>query len=510
VINRHMSSSLKSILLLLALVCLAKCHVETTCNHHEHQEQSPPQLLDIEEDFGSIESGRVLVSSDYPKLKFYANYESLEKTASASYASYIRDELAPAVISYFESTLSVKFPVAGGKLIVSSSVKTLCDVNTPTDLKNGVDAQYAILFTSRSESGSNLASSKNCNLASGSKRPLIGQTAFNRNMLKEAKGDAIMHEKNTYLLLHEIMHTLGFSKSLYKYFVDANGKTLSGHIKSVKIAGETRTAIDIAPLTEKLRNFHGCSSIPGAIMADGDDSHWDKKLYLYETMQSGAINGKRISEFSLGFLEASGWYAVDYDYAEPYFYGQGQGCDFINGVCSSSKAAFEEFCVGSSKGCNFMGNSGGSCSSGSSMGKCKYVIPSESSHCEDPESIDNARLPSVESFGRDSGSRCFTGTLNSRSSTSTSAFCFKFACDGEGMNTKLEVILGSKRAVCNKEGPLSVDGYYGSINCPDPLTFCNTVGKKYCPRQCMGRGECVDNKCQCNSGFTGIDCAMLA
>jgi len=56
---------------------------------------------------------------------------------------------------------------------------------------------------------------------------------------------------------------------------------------------------------------------------------------------------------------------------------------------------------------------------------------------------------------------------------------------------------------------MSVDGLFGTVDCPDPLTFCNTVGKQYCPRGCMGRGTCVDNKCVCNPGFKGIDCGLF-
>jgi len=502
-----MSASVKTILLLLALTCLIKAHDETTCNHHEHQERNPPKILDIDEDFKHPETGRVLQSST-AQMKIYANYDNLEQTTSSSYASYIKNDLAPAVISYYEATLRVKYPVSGN-LVISSSVSNLCDLNVPSDLRSGVSAQYVILFNSKSQSGSVMATSYNCNLASGSKRPLVGKTDFNTNVLQEANGDVIIHEKNTYLLMHEMMHTLGFSKSLYKYFIDSNGNTLNGHIKSAKIGGATHTVIDVPSLTQKLRDFHACSSVPGAIMESGDDSHWDKKLYLYETMQSGSITGKRMSPYSLGLLEASGWYEVNYDYAEPYFYGQGQGCNFINaGSCSSSRAEFEEFCVGNNRGCNVVGSSGGSCSSSSNMDSCNFYLASTSNNCEVSSNAGNAKLPGVEVYGRDSGSRCFAGTLNTRSSSSSYTYCLSYTCVGSGIDTQLEVNFGSNKAICTQEGDLSVDGYYGSINCPDPLKFCNTVGKKYCPRGCMGRGSCVNNQCQCNSGFTGIDCAL--
>jgi len=239
---------------------------------------------------------------------------------------------------------------------------------------------------------------------------------------------------------------------LYKYFIDDTGKTLTGHVKSVSLGGTTHTVVDIPSLTQKLRDFHGCATLPGAIMESGDDSHWDKKLYLYETMQSGSITGKRMSPFSLGLLEASGWYEVDYDYAEPYFYGQGQGCNFVNsGSCSSSRAEFDEFCVGGNRGCNFMGNSGGSCSSSSNMDNCNFMLASNSYNCEVSSNAGNAKLSGVEVFGRDVGSRCFSGTLSTKSSSSIYAYCLKYNCVGSGMDTTLEVLLGSTKAVCPKK-----------------------------------------------------------
>lgn len=115
-----------------------------------------------------------------------------------------------------------------------------------------------------------------CYLASGSKRPLVANTNFKRIMFKEANGDVILHEKNKYLLLHEMMHTFGFTSSAYKYFLDANRKTLTGHIKSVKSAGNNHTVLDVPALTTRLRNFHGCSTLPGAIMEnDGGNIHSD-------------------------------------------------------------------------------------------------------------------------------------------------------------------------------------------------------------------------------------------
>jgi len=512
-----MSLSTKVLLLLFTIVCISKVYAygaadDIVCDHDDHDYEV--EDLDVEEDMRALEQDeqtRRLESA--PTMRVFVHTDFLKKTASASYAAYIEDELAPPVASYLGSALRVKFPVVGKLKLGTSSV---CGYSTPSVLKNGVDADYVTILDSRAESSSTVATSRACFNAAGTKRPLIGTTNFNRNMFKEAKGDVLVHEKNMYLLIHEIMHTLGFSRNAYDKFIDENGKTRKGHIKSVSIAGKTRKVIDVPPLTQRLRKFYGCDSLPGAIMEnDGGsgtaDSHFERKFYVYETMASGGLFDRRVSEFSLALLEGSGWYVPDYNYAEPFYYGRGQGCGFVNEKCGASKAAFSEFCTGSSRSCSPQGRSGGKCSSDSKADGCKYVEPDVDYDCDNEDGADNARLPSLEVYGRGTGSRCFSGDLNTRkSSNGATSFCFKYDCVGEGSNTEVNVFVGKDTVRCTKPGKVAISGFYGGINCPDPLEFCETVGKRYCPRGCMGRGECVNSKCVCREGFKGVDCGLKA
>jgi len=372
------------------------------------------------------------------------------------------------------------------------------------------------MIESVSDSGSWVAESYSCNLASGTKRPLAGRTKLNRALLKDANGDVLLHEKNTYLLLHEMTHTLGFSNSMYKYFRTDSGSTRSGHIKSDTINGMTHKVIDVPSLTNRIRNYYGCSSLKGAYMENTGSSatagsHFERKFYHYEVMTSGVIHGQRISEFTLGMLEASGWYEVNYDYAEPFYFGQGQGCTFLTKKCSTSSPTFEEYCSGSSRGCSPAGRGGGVCSSDTRSDGCRLYKPNANYDCENADAADNARLASLQVYGRGAGSRCFTGTLSSTSSSSSkTSFCFKYTCQGSGSDAVVQVQVGSKTITCTREGSVSVSGYKGSINCPDPLAFCNGAGKQFCPRGCMGRGTCVNNKCVCNKGFKGTDCGLNA
>jgi len=507
-------ASSRALLLIFALAFLSKlyAHNGLECNHDDIEQN--PGLLDIEEDTSAFQEGRSLAS--LTNFRMYAYFDFLKKSAPASFASYVQNELLPPIIDYFQSALKVKSGVIGN-LKVGSSVGSICGKSTPSILKTtGVPADFFIYYDSEAVSGTQIASSQYCYLASGTKRPLIARTIINRNMMPIANGDVLIHEQNMYVLMHEVMHTLGFSTYQYPNFIDANGNRLSGHIKSVKLAGVTRTILNIPVLTDKLRKFYGCSTLPGAIMENGGgsgtgSSHFERKYFVYETMSSGSILGRRVSEFSLGLLEASGWYVPDYSFAEPYYYGQGQGCTFINDICSSTSTQFDEYCTGSSRGCAPHGRGGGKCSSDSIMDGCRFVYPDEDYDCDNNDGQDNARLPNLETYGRGAGSKCFTGDLNTRKSTNgRTSFCFKYTCSGSGSSTQVDIQVGSNKITCTKEEQRTIDGYYGSVDCPDPQTFCNGPGKKFCPRNCMGRGTCVDNKCQCRSGYTGVDCALKA
>jgi len=273
----------------------------------------------------------------------------------------------------------------------------------------------------------------------------------------------------------------------------------------------------VEPLTSKLRAYFGCSTLQGAFLEDDGGSgtagsHFERRHFLYEAMTSGVIQGLRLSEFSLAVMEGSGWYMPNYTYADPFFAGQGEGCGYLYTSCSSNDIYnYNEYCPTSgSRACGNVGVSGGVCSTDSRSDGCQYYIPVLDYHCQNEDAVSNARFPTLEVYGRSAGSACFNGNLTTKTTGSQTSFCFKYNCVGSGATTTLQVYLGTGYFTCKAEGALKISNYNGQFNCPDPLTFCSTVGKKACPRNCMGRGKCVSNQCVCNTGYTGIDCAMNA
>lgn len=508
-------------LLLLSLLCYSVSSQETEEAHdhegHEHEPCRHDEVeqniedLDIEEDMTSLEEGRVLADSSYPPLRIYPYLDYL---GTSSFDTYVKNELATPIVSYFAAALRVKYPISG-KLKLGSSVSRICDRAPPSILKTtGVDADLFIYFDTYSTQQF-VAYASACYKASGTNRPIIAQTMVNSVRMENGRGNVLVHERNLYTIMHETMHALGFDSYQFNNFLDTNGKRRTGHVKSVQIAGKTRTVLDLPPLTQRLRDHYGCSTLQGAIMEnDGGSgtakSHFETKYFLWDIMVSSSNYGRRVSEFTLAVLEGTGWYVPNYEYAEPFFFGQGQGCSFLSSTCSGTPK-FDEYCTGSNRGCTLYGRGGGSCVTSSLLENCKAYRQVDQYDCDnDSGSRYASRLSSLQVFGRGSESKCFTGTLNTKSAGSSTSFCFKYTCVGSGSSTKLNVQVGSNTITCTGEGKQTVSGYAGAIDCPDPLTFCNTVGKKYCPLNCAGRGTCVSGKCRCNSGFSGIDCTLKA
>lgn len=106
------------------------------------------------------------------------------------------------------------------------------------------------------------------------------------------------------------------------------------------------------PLTTLVKEHFGCAEAPGMLLEnEGTNgligSHFERRAFGSECMTASAIADSRISVFTIGALESTGWYKIDYKVAEPFYWGKGKGCDFYLGPCFDKKiknSNFEEFC----------------------------------------------------------------------------------------------------------------------------------------------------------------------
>lgn len=169
-------------------------------------------------------------------------------------------------------------------------------------------------------------------------------------------------------------------------------------------------------------------------------------------MTSSRISDARISAFTLGLLEGSGWYQVDYSMAEPMTWGQGRGCPFAtNGACMNTAVTpkvsnYPEFCSTLlERGCSYTSREGAMCGNfgiytdftlNSNLNwwgnytevadaysdNCPIYQAFSNTDCEDPDNIGTAKI-SGSSSGY--GSKCFMGTLSSSGSARPfGSYCF--------------------------------------------------------------------------------------
>jgi len=452
-------------------------------------------------------------SQDFPNLRIGTDFQRLDQVeVTEEWKTYITTELIPAVVTYLEAALKIKYPSTS---LIQSTANSLCGFATPDALKTGIDADIVVIFNSANNSKSSwMAATTLCQMtADPIKRPMIVNIGINAAFISIADpiNSPLIHDRYINTLVHEFVHALGLNGPLFNYFVDSNGKLLSNHVKSVTLSGIERKVLDLAPLTQMIRNYTGCETIPGLFLENSSGAHIERRFFQWEIMTNGGTIGSKISFVTLGFLEGTGWYVPNYDYAEPYHFGEGQGCGFYADTINSTDYP-NEYCTGSDLGCTEVGNGGGYCRPDSLVEVGNVVTSQYEFNCENPKGIYYTTFSSKQVYGRGLNSKCFTGNLTT-SKTKTAAsnsYCLNATCSGSGVDTVINVMWGDTQFTCTQEGPLSLLTYNGVFNCPDPIRFCNTVGKKTCPRNCMGRGSCVDGQCVCDAGYQGTDCGFTA
>lgn len=77
--------------------------------------------------------------------------------------------------------------------------------------------------------------------------------------------------------------------------------------------------------------------------AGSKGGHLERVIFGDETMVAEDTKDAKFTKISLAIAQDSGWYNVDLTKAEHYFWGKGEGCDFIQDHCSAVKT--DEFCT---------------------------------------------------------------------------------------------------------------------------------------------------------------------
>ncbi|WIA42317.1 hypothetical protein OEZ86_008331 [Tetradesmus obliquus] len=297
------------------------------------------------------------------------------------------------------------------------------------------------------------------------------------------------------------------------------------------------------------RQYYGCESLPGAPAdALSEGSHWRQANINHELMQPASAEDsqrKRISQFTLNFLDDTGWYVTDKTSAQELEWGRNAGCSFVLDGCSSYAASHKNqgyYCTAGQADkdvCTYDSRGIGMCSAipGTTCFTAKADAEKPLLYCQDAGSFQRAgrgayasSIAAVGGIVGAASSRCFhtpqqicTFSGNSSSSSKEacggddgSAVCMETACDKGGKLLVLLRLQGSdgKRDVvklpCSDGAVLDLPKLLpskfkrGQITCPAAASVCPTLG---CPQGCSN-GYCWQGKCYCHLEFTGPGCSQ--
>ncbi|XP_055359057.1 ciliated left-right organizer metallopeptidase [Betta splendens] len=299
-------------------------------------------------------------------------------------------------------------------------------------------------------------------------RPLAGVVVVCRHRLAE---DTYEHAAAAQMLIHELIHALGFSKHLFHTWRDASSASLDGsgqmrlYTRSVTSAMQGLLASTDPELGGPLENL---DVAPGGV-----SSHWESRA-LRGSIMTAALEDwttVRIDPVTLAALQDTGWYKVDLTRAQSLVWGDGEGAMFGSlSTCKDNTSSF--FCSGSGRGCHFLHLHKGACQTDPYLEGCQvYKILHNGSECWKKENkLQSAQNLSGEVFGSDS--RCFFSNLTRQNHSPPPSFsspvvgcCYRHRCTGP--NQYQIQVSDSDWLDCPAGRTVQINGYWGFVFCPD-------------------------------------------
>ena len=483
------------------------------CGSHYYSQNEIKIINPIKKD----KNYRNLQSTSHP-IKIYIDFEILEnlvKNGNITKEYYTNLTLGlNSSINYLNKLIFVNgpqsiyiesyyFPFSNGSIIQS---------DIPKLINNEINADLILIpkisFNDDGSHGGSYIISLNQN----DKRPIIGGIILKThyNFAKTNSQFFIVM-----FLLHEITHILGFESSLFPYF-NSGSQLITKNINGVE--KKLFTGKNVIKYAKK---HFGCDNIDGIELENQiGGTHWESRIMLSDYMIGFDYSEIVISEISLALLEDSGWYKINYYTGGLFRYGKGEGCDFLFNKCvTKGNVNFKkEFCIK---------NGERKCTAGHlSRGKCymkrqfsqfeKYYQYYDdplygglryTDYCPVPEDEyylfyynnfcdSNSRRNNYPSeFGEkySENSICIESSLvpnnflNSNYDIEKRTMCHEIKCDFQS-NTFLIYLADTFIKCPGYYAEINVEGYAGSIFCPDFNRVC--TGSFWC----INPLNCIDKK----------------
>lgn len=481
----------KSLQILIFIITIKKS-LHHKCIHSKIAKKMGSPIIEEERTKKKIttEKSRNLSESWHP-IKIKTDFSNITNVSTET-QNYIKEIIIPELIKRFQLLIKVK----GDSIIQGFSSKTCKnEIKIPSSYSKETKNADLILFIKIENSSENfLAWAFPCTLERKTLRPIIGLIAINEKYLKPEKSQI---EKFVKVLLHEALHILAISPSLYDKIPTSSPSFEKATITS-NIGKKEIYRLTTPKLIQAAKTHFKCDTITGINLEnEGTEAsagaHFEKIHYGNELMNPQEVGMPSLSILTLSFLEDTTWYQIDFNFADTLYWGKNKGCAFVDN--SQCQIRFEEFCsVEREISCSGDYKVKTLCDDISFADDCFVAEPVHSYVCAN--GYDFVRTSRYEETGK--FSRCLRTVQDGK----IVAGCYFMKCENGFPVVEIE---GVKRICDAKNQEIKFFDDF-SVLCPDPKDFCTQLNDS-CSEDCNGNGRCsVGNICLCDYFYQGSNC----
>ncbi|EAR95439.2 EGF-like domain protein (macronuclear) [Tetrahymena thermophila SB210] len=328
-------------------------------------------------------------------------------------------------------------------------------------------------------------------------------------------------------LIHQFIHVLGFSHTLFPFWIDNKsklpyGNNISQLLSTYSFGNINSHIIQSFNLKYFVNNYYDCSNSEGMILenqpiVNNQVSHFEFDLVGNDLMTENTFLYllSQLTQMTVFLLRDTGFYDTINENmlnVSENWWGKSETCEFIWKSCRSTAQNFLEFNKGADQACDFF-----------QQGFSTPSIPTNS-QCNMPQieivnlCQNSSQTPPDQINRMNTGvnSRCFKSNAyqTQGGSITTNVKCFKSTCDAS-FSTIQVTIWGTETVTCtyaNEVIQLSKNGMgtSGQLTCPSNFKiFCSTFIIETCLRNCSNNGFCNKGICFCQNGFVGADCSAI-
>lgn len=435
----------------------------------------------------------------YVELAKLADFQKEKKNTEA--AALLAKNLLPSVVEHFKTVYKIYSPVKN--VIAPKKCGTIKDLGQYTNKQ--IEGDFFLFVTAVDKKTEQAIKVVPCVQDSTSGRTLAAElqvNVYHKDDMKTANLNSLYE-----MTIREVYKALAFDKKYFKNFVKAGTTTKLGEKAVVKTDAKSKfkKQIILKPVVDYAKDYYNCKTLSGMPLEnkEGAKTQWEKAVAANDIMGSAGYTNPVLSKLTLAFMQGTGWFKPNMDFAENFTWGKKAGCDLFSGDCKKMKYTCKE----KTNICSPDFTTSGKCQKDAEAESCPLFHEGKKGDCRASENLDKTSSV-AKSLAYGPGSRCVVGKIGFEKTTQTKemANCLKTSCKDD--KTVIVEVEGEK-VTCTKAGEHKKykTGSNRYIVCPDPAEFCPTL-KTACPKDCNFTGRCLaSKKCLCFQGFKGADCS---